>query len=162
VGGERGREERRRRPAEKKRKGWPDGLLSHDGTVARFGGVFKIVAADEAKERGKKGTPSKGRKGTNNVPKGGIYEGSPFQGMPQRARAVEAFGPFPSPARQPSLHYIAPDDKKQINHDHDKLSFQICSMSSSSEVPVPNFTTWMSWEVLSVRVKANQSRRNEA
>ena len=72
-------------PAEKKRKGWPDGLLSHDGTVARFGGVFKIVAADEAKERGKKGTPSKGRKGTNNVPKGGIYEGSPSQGMPQRA-----------------------------------------------------------------------------
>ena len=31
----------------------PLGLLSHDGAVARFSGALKIVAADEAKERGK-------------------------------------------------------------------------------------------------------------
>jgi hypothetical protein len=30
----------------------PLGLLTHNGTIARFGGVFKSIAADEAKEGG--------------------------------------------------------------------------------------------------------------
>ena len=39
--------------SKEKREG-PFGLLSHNGTVAWFGGVFKSVAADEAKEKGKR------------------------------------------------------------------------------------------------------------
>jgi hypothetical protein len=38
--------------------------------------------------------------------------------------------------------------------DHDRLSFQICSTRSSSGVSVPNFTTCMSWEVLSDQGKS--------